>query len=86
MTSQMRRSATSVPSNIAEGYRRRNIKEYLHFLSIADGSAAELETQLVICKNSYPFVDYDSAEALLLEVQKMLCVLIQSLSKKSLTL
>jgi len=46
----MRRSAISVPSNIAEGYGRGTRKEYNHFYSIAYGSTPELETQLIIAK------------------------------------
>ena len=48
--SQMRRSAVSVPSNIAEGFMRRHNKEYRQFLYIALGSLAELETQIIISK------------------------------------
>lgn len=48
--SQMRRSAVSVPSNIAEGYRRGHRKEYIQFLHIAHGSCGELETLLSISK------------------------------------
>lgn len=51
ITSQIRRSAVSIPSNIAEGAARSSYKEFLHFLSISFGSAAELETQLIISKN-----------------------------------
>ena len=50
LTSQMRRSAVSIPSNIAEGYGRGSRKELKHFLEVSSGSAAELETQLLICK------------------------------------
>ena len=46
--SQMRRSAVSVPSNIAEGFMRRYNKEYKQFLHIALGSLAELETQILL--------------------------------------
>lgn len=48
--SQMRRSAISMPSNIAEGFKRYHSKEYSQFLHIVLGSAAELETQLIIAK------------------------------------
>lgn len=48
LTSQMRRTAVSIPSNIAEGCGRNSNKELTHFLYIALGSAAELETQLII--------------------------------------
>src|SRR6185437_7821701 len=50
LTSQMRRAAVSIPSNIAEGYGRNSRKEYNHALAIAYGSALELETQLLIAK------------------------------------
>ena len=46
---QMKRAVVSIPSNIAEGYGRKNIKEFYRFLLIARGSAMELETQLKIC-------------------------------------
>jgi four helix bundle protein len=48
LTSQMRRSAISISSNIAEGAGRNYTKEFIHFLSIAKGSTVELETQLII--------------------------------------
>jgi len=51
LTSQIRRSAISIPSNIAEGAARNSTKEYINFLSIAQGSCSELETQLIIAKN-----------------------------------
>jgi four helix bundle protein len=48
LVSQLRRCSVSVPSNIAEGHARDSTKEYLHHLSIAMGSVAELETQLML--------------------------------------
>ena len=48
LSSQMRRAAISVPSNIAEGFARRHGKEFKHFISIALGSLGELETQLLL--------------------------------------
>lgn len=48
LTSQIRKCAISVPSNIAEGSARRAPKEFIRFLNIAEGSLAELETQLIL--------------------------------------
>jgi len=49
LSDQIRRAVISIPSNIAEGHERNSIKEYYQFLSIAKGSKAELETQLLLC-------------------------------------
>lgn len=51
ITSQIRRSAVSIPSNIAEGAARQTNKEFVQFLYIASGSCAELDTQLIIAMN-----------------------------------
>jgi four helix bundle protein len=51
LTSQIRRSAVSIPSNIAEGAGRNSAREFTHFLSISNGSSYELQTQLIISKN-----------------------------------
>ena len=50
LVSQIQRAGVSIPSNIAEGYNRNSRKEYIRYLSIALGSVAELETQLLISK------------------------------------
>ena len=47
---QIQRSSVSIPSNIAEGFERKSNKEYLYFLHVAQGSSAELRTQLYIAK------------------------------------
>jgi four helix bundle protein len=59
LTSQMRRSAVSVPSNIAEGYGRRSTNDYKRFLKISQGSLYELETQLIIA-NELKMISLDS--------------------------
>lgn len=51
LTSQIRRAGVSIPANIAEGAGRESDKEFCRFLSIAQGSASELETELLIAKN-----------------------------------
>ena len=78
LTSQMRRSAVSIPSNIAEGSKRRTKADFRNFLTIALGSTAELETQLLIA-NKLKFGDdiiYDNAERFLSEVSRMLSTLV----------
>lgn len=84
LTSQMRRTAVSIPSNIAEGRSKRSTKEYVRFINIASGSAAELETQLIIAEN-LGFTDKEKITSVmneLAEVGKMLHGLIASLEKK----
>ena len=74
LTSQTRRSAISIPSNIAEGRRRRSRKEYNQFLLIAYSSGAELETQIEIAKRlSFGSgLDFTEVDSLLGEVMRML--------------
>jgi four helix bundle protein len=85
LSSQMRRAAVSIPSNIAEGSTRRYSKEYLNFLHIAFASGAELETQILLAKSLdlVTEVEFKKTENLLDETMKMLNVLIQKLKAKS---
>jgi four helix bundle protein len=78
LTNQMRRAAVSIPSNIAEGQARHSVKQFTHFLKIAQGSKAELETQLLLCVKIEYLSDSDITEIMLLsqEVGKMLSTLI----------
>ena len=81
LTSQIQRSAVSIPSNIAEGAARNSTKELIQYLYIAMGSLAELETQLVIAKN----LDYSLHDSLfdnIVEIRRMLLSLITSLKHK----
>lgn len=81
LTSQMRRSVVSIPSNIAEGRRSGSRKDYRQFLIFAYSSGAELETQIEIVKR-LPFgekLDYNQTDRLLLEVMKMLNKILSTL-------
>lgn len=81
LTSQMRRAAVSIPSNIAEGRRRGGKKESVQFLLVAFASGAELETQLEIAKD-LPFsrkLNYVKVDNLLSEVMRMLNKMTSSL-------
>jgi four helix bundle protein len=85
LTSQMRRSAVSIPSNIAEGQGRANPAEFRQFVSIARGSNCELQTQLELAL-ALKLVDpasINSAQQLSEEVRKMLYGLISSLGQAS---
>ncbi len=80
LTSQMRRVTVSIPSNIAEGHGRFSDKELIRFLFISLGSAAELETQLILSKNLGFLieVDFNLLHELNTEVMKMLSALIRN--------
>lgn len=85
MTSQLRRASVSVSSNIAEGYGRASKSEFRRFLAIARGSAAEVQSQLVVA-GKLKFGDLRSAQtacAIADEVSKMLWALMQKLAAKS---
>ena len=70
LSDQMRRAVVSIPSNIAEGYTRNSTKEYLNFLSIANGSRTELETQLIIC-NKIGYLTNENTEPALQECEEI---------------
>ncbi|MEA3279580.1 MAG: four helix bundle protein [Thermodesulfobacteriota bacterium] len=86
LTSQIRRSVVSIPSNIAEGYGRKTTPEYIRFLYIAYGSNCELETQILLSGD----LDYIKTGKLKIlregigEVERMLKALIKSLENKPL--
>jgi len=86
LTSQIRRAAVSVPSNIAEGYGRKTTPEYIRSLYIAYGSSCELETQILLSGD----LGFMKAEALnelqadLGEVERMLKALIKAVENKHL--
>ena len=81
LTDQIKRAVVSIPSNIAEGASRNTTKEFIQFLYIALGSAAELETQIIIAEK----LGYiNNAENLLSDItiiRKMLNALISSLKR-----
>lgn len=84
LTSQLRRAAVSIASNIAEGHNRDALKEYIHFLSIAQGSLAELETQIILAMR-LQYAAAEEMQALLTHTDKlgkMLRSLQQSLKNK----
>ena len=72
LTSQMRRAAVSIPSNIAEGAARKGDKEFMHFLYISIGSLSELETQYLIAIRLGFVTNEDAFGQQLIEVKKLL--------------
>ena len=82
LTSQARRAAVSIPSNIAEGRARDTRRDYRHFVHLARGSACELETQLLLSVD-LGFVSRPEADPILVsiaELQRILNGLIRSLT------
>ena len=79
MVSQMRRCAVSIPSNIAEGYGRRSMADYVRFLQIAMASVFELQTQmeLALGLKYWGQREFDSLYAALREIERMLSSLIR---------
>jgi four helix bundle protein len=84
LTSQIRRSAVSIPSNIAEGAARHSRKEFIQFLHIASGSVAELETQLLLAIQ-IGLLSGDHIISHVEEVRRLLLGLLRSLKKKPIT-
>lgn len=85
LTSQMRRAAISITSNIAEGYGRQYRSDYIHFLNIARGSCYELESQLLLSTDLGFLTEKQTQISiqLCIEIGKMLNSAIQSLQRKS---
>lgn len=84
LTSQIRRSAVSVPSNLAEGHARSSTRDFLRFIAISKGSLAELETQLLIAERRH-YIEKKAVNAMLDqcdEVNRMLTGLQKSLNEK----
>jgi four helix bundle protein len=85
LTNQLRRAVVSVPSNIAEGQARQSTAEFRHFLSIAQGSLAEVETQLLLATR-FKYLSTQKTEptlSLSKEISKMLTSLKSKLPTKS---
>ena len=84
LTTQLRRASVSVASNIVEGFRRKSLKDSLHFYKIADGSLEELKYQLLLSHDIKLLSDdtYTLALSLSEEVSKMLYFWIKSLKSK----
>ena len=84
LVSQMRRAAVSIPSNIAEGQARRTTGDYVRFVSIAEGSLAELDTQLIVAIELSFCTTIQTKEIFLImvEIRKMLNALRRSLMSK----
>lgn len=83
LSAQLRRTAVSIPSNIAEGYGRKTRGEYLQFLAIARGSVYELQTQLLLSTDLGFLAEPDAAAlpALATDVERILQALISSLER-----
>jgi len=84
LVAQMRRAAVSIPSNIAEGQARHTTGEFIQFISHAEGSAAELDTQLILSieLNFCSSAAADSAFELIGELRRMLNVLRRKLAAR----
>ena len=82
LSDQMKRAAVSVPSNIAEGQARQGVKEFRHFLAIANGSLAELDTHRIISEE-LRFLSKEDSSSLqdrIVELRKMIYSLVTKLA------
>lgn len=82
LTSQIRRAAVSIPSNIAEGSGRNSTKEFIRFINISSGSLAEVETQLEIARRLGYITHLLELKQKITSIQKMLYRLKESLNKR----
>jgi len=84
LTSQIRRCAISIPSNIAEGFGRKSQQDFIRFLKISMGSLFELQTQLRIAKNLdyLEEVNFNTVFEESREIERMLSAFIQSITDK----
>src|SRR5690606_11311055 len=82
LTSQMRKAAISIPSNIAEGAARQFVKEYIQFLYVSLGSIVEIETQLEIAKRLNFCIENSRLQEEIIHIKRMLIKLIQILKTK----
>ncbi len=82
LTSQIRRAAVSIPSNIAEGASRQSNKEFIQFLYIALGSCSEVETQIIIAKELSFINDTKSILNQIKEIKKMINGLLKYIKTK----
>ena len=84
LTAQLRRAGVSVPTNIAEGSKRRSRQEYARFLNIAEASLSESEALLLLARD-LQFMEGDCADSLILELEeiaKMLCGLREKVERR----
>ena len=82
LTAQLRRAAVSIPSNIAEGAARHSTREFIHFLYIARGSLAEVETQLYLAQSAGYLEDLRPMEESMDHVGRLINALIRGLRRR----
>ena len=83
LVSQMRRSAVSIPANIAEGFKRRGLKDKINFYNISQGSLSELQYYSILVKDLGFKVNLDKVNNLIPEIGKMLNGLITTIGGSS---